>query len=224
MKVHLHSIPRMVLLAASVGLVAPVAGQHQGHPMPGQPDPAQPADQQAAAACLEGSRQALEIVARANARLDAARQTNNPPAMRAAMDDLQAALSEIKTRLASCEKAAVTMLQAGPHAGHQAPGTPVTQPAAAQPAPAAPMDHSKMGHAMPAPQQQPVDHSKMDHSKMGHGAAPADVTDPVCGMKVTEQRHKAEYKGQTYYFCSEADRQKFVASPQKYLRVAQPPK
>jgi Cu+-exporting ATPase len=51
---------------------------------------------------------------------------------------------------------------------------------------------------------------------MGHGTAALDATDPVCGKAVAERRHSTDYQGRTYYFCSEADRQRFVASPEKY--------
>jgi YHS domain-containing protein len=184
---------RTAVLAASFGTAVSALGQHEGHKTAGPPV-------EHSSACIEGGRAALGIAALASTRLDAARQTNSPPAMRAAMDDLLAALGEIKERLGSCEKAAVPA-PAGPHAGHTMPGAAATQPLPMQAAP---------GGA--------ADHSKMDHSKMGHDPAAAESVDPVCGMKVTEQRHKAEYKGQTYYFCSETDRQKFVASPQKYLK------
>ncbi|MHB9100157.1 MAG: YHS domain-containing protein [Sulfuricella sp.] len=44
------------------------------------------------------------------------------------------------------------------------------------------------------------------------------ATDPVCKMEVepTKAAAKAEYAGQTYYFCSGACHQAFVAEPQKY--------
>ena len=112
------------------------------------------------------------------------------------------------------------------------PGTPAMQPGSPQPAPGAPanrpqspmggMDHSKMAQP-PKPTSGAPSMEGMDHSKMGHGATtaeaamPADAIDPVCRMKPSP-RFKAEYKGQTYYFCSEADRQKFVAAPEKYLK------
>jgi YHS domain-containing protein len=47
--------------------------------------------------------------------------------------------------------------------------------------------------------------------------ASAKVVDPVCGMEVeTENTAKATYKGQTYYFCSEDDKAKFVKNPEQY--------
>ena len=49
------------------------------------------------------------------------------------------------------------------------------------------------------------------------------VIDPVCGMAVNpvEARGKAQYEGQTYYFCSPACMHKFVSSPAQYLAAAQ---
>ena len=43
--------------------------------------------------------------------------------------------------------------------------------------------------------------------------------DPVCGMEVdpsTAQR-RAEYQGQTHYFCAPGCKRAFEAEPQKYL-------
>jgi len=54
----------------------------------------------------------------------------------------------------------------------------------------------------------------------GASAPPAGgVKDPVCGMIVEPARAagKAEYKGQTYYFCNPRCEQKFRAEPQRYV-------
>lgn len=44
--------------------------------------------------------------------------------------------------------------------------------------------------------------------------------DPICGMEIDEKGAKAteRYKGKTYYFCSEMDRQAFLSAPQKYAK------
>ena len=44
--------------------------------------------------------------------------------------------------------------------------------------------------------------------------------DPVCGMTVdpATAKHRADHKGQSYYFCSAGCRTKFVATPAKYLK------
>jgi len=46
----------------------------------------------------------------------------------------------------------------------------------------------------------------------------ARVTDPVCGMQIDPEKAagKAEYQGQTYYFCSEGCKKSFDAEPAKY--------
>ncbi len=48
----------------------------------------------------------------------------------------------------------------------------------------------------------------------GHGAI-----DPVCGMTIDPKiaKHRADYKGQAYYFCSAGCRTKFMANPTQYL-------
>jgi Cu+-exporting ATPase len=46
----------------------------------------------------------------------------------------------------------------------------------------------------------------------------AMVTDPVCGMRIDadDAAATAEYEGKTYYFCSEACHDTFVADPFSY--------
>jgi YHS domain-containing protein len=47
----------------------------------------------------------------------------------------------------------------------------------------------------------------------------ARTKDPVCGMEVeTKSAEKATYQGKTYYFCSRADKEKFLADPEKYVK------
>jgi YHS domain-containing protein len=50
--------------------------------------------------------------------------------------------------------------------------------------------------------------------------APAQATDPVCGMTVeTKAAEKSAYKGKTYYFCSRDDKEKFDKAPDKYAKA-----
>ncbi|MCL5665552.1 MAG: YHS domain-containing protein [Candidatus Thermoplasmatota archaeon] len=43
--------------------------------------------------------------------------------------------------------------------------------------------------------------------------------DVICGMKVKESTPlKSEFKGKTYYFCSEQCKEKFDQNPVKYSR------
>ena len=48
------------------------------------------------------------------------------------------------------------------------------------------------------------------------------VRDVVCGMVKArdEMKAKAVYKGKTYYFCFEGDKELFVAYPDRWLRQA----
>lgn len=230
---------RSKTLALAFVLAFPIAAaaQHEGHQMAGQ----MPAQGQAprAAACQEGAQQALGVLNGLMVGLERARLNNDATDTRAVMDALQAAVGELRIRLDACRPSGQQMsgMPSQPPAkeGAPPPGTPVMQPGSTQPAPGAPanrkqqpqtpmsgMDHSKM--TQPAkPSGGTAAMGGMDHSKMGHGTPaadatmPADATDPVCGMKPSA-RHKAEYKGHTYYFCSEIDRQKFLAAPEKYLK------
>ena len=72
-------------------------------------------------------------------------------------------------------------------------------------------------------------HDHHDHGEHGHGAhqhhhdhaAPAPnshlVKDPVCGMNVDPHtaKHRAQYGGMPYYFCSAGCQSKFMADPAK---------
>jgi len=48
--------------------------------------------------------------------------------------------------------------------------------------------------------------------------------DPVCGMAVDESRAAATatHKGQTYYFCSESCKNKFLQDPTRYTDSSRP--
>jgi P-type Cu+ transporter len=66
-------------------------------------------------------------------------------------------------------------------------------------------------------------HGHHDHHH-DHGAPrEGGVIDPVCGMTIDPQtaKHRADYKGHPYYFCSPGCRTKFIANPEKYLSVRQ---
>ncbi len=45
------------------------------------------------------------------------------------------------------------------------------------------------------------------------------VKDPVCNMvkSVEEMKAKVEYKGKTYYFCTEQDKEMFEAYPEHWI-------
>ena len=48
---------------------------------------------------------------------------------------------------------------------------------------------------------------------------PAVVIDPVCGMSVNSSsaKHRAEFQGQSYYFCCAGCKDRFEKQPEKYL-------
>ena len=49
--------------------------------------------------------------------------------------------------------------------------------------------------------------------------APEKARDPVCGIMVDKDPNlSANYKGETYYFCSKADMDKFKKEPDKYAK------
>jgi YHS domain-containing protein len=48
---------------------------------------------------------------------------------------------------------------------------------------------------------------------------PEKVRDVVCGLMVDKDPAlSANYSGETYYFCSKADMEKFKKEPQKYVK------
>lgn len=40
---------------------------------------------------------------------------------------------------------------------------------------------------------------------------------PICGMDVITDKYTADYKGQSYYFCTEIDKRMFLGDPEKYI-------
>jgi len=70
-------------------------------------------------------------------------------------------------------------------------------------------------------------HSHADHGHHDHHAhTVATVHDPVCGMTVNPatSKHRFEYKGETFHFCSAGCRTKFAADPVSYLEKDSRPK
>ena len=48
---------------------------------------------------------------------------------------------------------------------------------------------------------------------------PEKARDPVCGIMVDKDPNlSANHKGETYYFCSRADMEKFKKEPGKYVK------
>ncbi|MEM0130203.1 MAG: YHS domain-containing protein [Thermoplasmatales archaeon] len=46
------------------------------------------------------------------------------------------------------------------------------------------------------------------------------IRDPVCGMNVDEgTKLSAQYKGKTYYFCSQSCKKNFVSNPERFVKL-----
>jgi hypothetical protein len=110
-------------------LAASAHAQHETHGA----SAAQPVGPEVAR-CAQAQPVVDGIITAAMARLEAARQTNAPADMRAAIDDLQAALRDVRAQLLPC----TALKPADPHAGHATStvAAPPAAPAAAS-APAA---------------------------------------------------------------------------------------
>src|SRR5215207_1016981 len=70
-------------------------------------------------------------------------------------------------------------------------------------------------------------HSHASHGHHDHSDhAAATVRDPVCGMTVNPatSKHRFDYRGETYHFCSAGCRTKFAADPIAYLEKDSRPK
>ncbi len=70
-------------------------------------------------------------------------------------------------------------------------------------------------------------HAGHDHSSHGHRAHDAaTVRDPVCGMTVNPEtsKHRFDYRGETWHFCSAGCRTRFAADPLAYLEKNKRPK
>jgi Cu+-exporting ATPase len=69
------------------------------------------------------------------------------------------------------------------------------------------------------------DHAGHDHHAAHHDPeAKAGVLDPVCGMAVdpVTSKHRFDYRGETFHFCSAGCRTKFAADPASYLDRKKP--
>jgi Cu+-exporting ATPase len=67
----------------------------------------------------------------------------------------------------------------------------------------------------------PHDHgttSSSKHHQHAHVPAQEGVRDPICGMTVdpATAKHRADYAGETFYFCSAKCKDRFAADPERY--------
>jgi len=84
-----------------------------------------------------------------------------------------------------------------------------------------PTDHARhCCHAADSPSREarPTQDCRTNsHARPSH--APAGVVDPICGMTVdpATSKHRAEFRGKPYHFCSARCREKFDAAPERHL-------
>jgi YHS domain-containing protein len=216
MKIELS---RCLIAVACALAPAMASAQHEGHQVSAQAAAGPGADPTQLAACVESQRQTSTLVEAANARLEAARQTNQPSMLRSAMEDLQTTLSTIRTQLSTC-----TQIQAASTAGMPAGHNMTTMPGAPN-APASPpggpgtpvinpgSTNSPPGSANPAPAP----------SKMVMVMTATDPSRLQCPTKTDPKTAtKTTYKGKTYYFCSQRDRDEFLTDPEMSLSMRPP--
>jgi YHS domain-containing protein len=108
------------LLFAGMAMATAVwaAPQEPAHSMAAM---GQSASQAAVTECAQVQPQAILTIETANQRLEAARQSNSPAAMRSAMDDLQSALRQLRAELGACAGLQAASGADMP-AGHVTPG------------------------------------------------------------------------------------------------------
>jgi YHS domain-containing protein len=177
------------------------------------------------AQCLRVQPVIANIITAAMGRAEAARLSNSPPDMRAAIESLEAALRDIRAQAAPCSTAAAST---DPHASNTVPTRPSSGSAqSAQPSGAVPDPHA--GHTMPsaaaatktAPAAPKPEGSKAADPHGGHSSGQPDgkQVDPVNGLTVDPATApKATYQGHTYYFSSEQSRKAFLKNPAKFAK------
>lgn len=185
-------------IAVAAALIPCLAWTQHDAPQPASPQPPSADLTQ----CLRVQPVIENIIAAAMSRAEAARLSNSPAEMRAAVEHLEAALRDIRTQSAPCSTAAAP---SDPHAGHAMPsGTPATTPAPS---------------LKPAGGQ--PEGAKAADPHAGHSAAPSGdkQMDPVNGLMVDPATApKTTYQGQTYYFSSEQSRKEFLENPAKFAK------
>jgi YHS domain-containing protein len=61
--------------------------------------------------------------------------------------------------------------------------------------------------------------TSMNSQSKAQDQKPQKAIDPVCGLTVDKLAELSySYKGETYYFCSKADLNKFKETPDKYVK------
>jgi YHS domain-containing protein len=187
-----YSLRLAIAIAASV-IPSLAWAQHEAHQAGSPQAPSADLTQ-----CLRVQPVIENIITAATGRAEAARLSNSPTEMRAAVESLEAALRDIRGQSAPCSRAAAST---DPHAGHTMPSAaPATKtaPAAAKPEGAKPAD-PHAGHSSVKPGDKQMD--------------PVNglMVDPATALTTT-------YQGHTYYFSSEQSRKEFLQNPAKFAK------
>jgi YHS domain-containing protein len=194
--------------------------------------------------CVQAQAVASQTVDAATARLEAARQTNSGPTMRAAIDDLDRLLRDLRAQLAPCSAAMQAQAPASSHAGHVMPASapptdPVAAPASGEataahsaPAPPAAATHQ---HAAPAPAARapsrparaevPKPDTHAGHAAESSGTAAPAAAIPKAATTIGDLKCRATvdpktaprmlHQGQMYYFCNDGERVSFAKEAAK---------
>jgi Uncharacterized conserved protein len=215
------------MFLAGVAGASLALAQDEGHQMSGQSAGQPKADQRV--------RASLSEIERLNLVIENARQANDPAKMRAAIDELQNSLATIRANLLAVpptEQMPMTPSSEGAmdHSKMSMPGMAPPPKSPPSPGKTKEMDHSQMdmsgkdnsrmsmpGMNTPAKKAQPASASPAG-KEISQGSPQAKTKDPICFKDVdTQGAEKATYKGKTYYFCSRADRERFLSDPAAYV-------
>ena len=215
---------RLAVAIAVVLISRDASAQHEAHQGSGARTPSPEIAQ-----CLRVQPAIANVITGATARAEAARLSNSPSELRAAVDHLEAALRDIRAQSSPCAAAAAS---SDPHAGHTMPSaSTASQPAPAKPSePAAADPHAGHKPSKPSTPAKAAPTAKPQATKpaqkaadphAGHSAAPSGdkQRDPVNGLMVDPATApKTTYQGQTYYFSSDQSRKEFLANPAKFAK------
>jgi YHS domain-containing protein len=132
---------RLAVAIVAVLIPTVASAQHEGHQAAGAQAPSAELTQ-----CLRVQPVIENVITAATARAEAARLSNSPTELRAAVEQLEAALRDVRVQSAPCAAAAAS---SDPHAGHTMPSAQSpTSPATPQAPTGATDPHA--GHKMPS--------------------------------------------------------------------------
>ena len=247
----------------------PAFGEQQQQPPPVDHS-AHGAMPQGADDCMTAQSKVSVTGTTARARLEEARQTNDPARLRAAVDEALIAITSLLAATEPCRQTPAMggmdhskmampgpgapvsprppVAAADPHAGHAMPSTPAAKPMPPTAKPTDPHAGMNMPAAPTKPGAKPAAKPADPHAGMKMPAAPAKPgakpADPHAGMNMApaggamaqdpkalkcsppvdpENAPTTTYKGKAYYFCTAAERLRFIMNPETYLKALKGP-